>query len=446
MSIAEPQFSFAATERSINPWVAFIRRLGESQLLIFRATFVVFLTTTFIVVLIPSYYESTARLMPPDKPQLGGLASMLAVATEGDGAGSSAVNGLLADSLGAKSSGALYVGILRSETILNQLVQEFNLRHVYRERYAINARERLMRNTEVAEDRKSGIISITVTDHSPQRAAEIAAAYAENLNELTSQLNTSAAHRQRLFIEGRLSTAKQELDAAEKELSEFSSKNLTLDVKEQGKAMVEGAATLEEELISVESQLSGVEQVYSANNVKARALKARVDLLKRKLSELRGNGPVKPVANGDSDDFGMSISRLPSLGVDYYDLFRRTKIQEMVFETLTKQYELTKIEEAKELPSIKLLDKPEVPELKSGPPRMRIVVLVTILAFVGSCAWVAARDSWRKIDAADPRKAAILELGGVSRRAMLFAMSWIPRTFRRNAQSSSEGSGGGVVG
>jgi uncharacterized protein involved in exopolysaccharide biosynthesis len=407
---------------------------------------VAFLMTTLIVLLIPSYYESTARLMPPDKPQLGGLASMLAAATEGEGGGNSAVNGLLADSLGVKSSGALYVGILRSDTILNQLVEKFDLRRVYHERYIVDARERLLSNTEVTEDRKSGIISITVTDHSRQRAALIAAAYVESLNELTAQLNTSAAHRQRLFIEDRLKSAKQELDAAEKDLSEFSSTNLTLDVKEQGKAMVEGAATLEEELIAAESQLSAVEQVYSINNVKARALQARIDLLKHKLAQLRGNGPLTSLANGDSDDFGISIAQLPSLGVSYYDLFRRAKIQEMVFETLTKQYELTKIQEAKELPSIKLLDKPEAPELKSGPPRTRIVLLVTILAFFASLAWVATRDVWRKTDPEDPRKAALLELVEILRRIALSGLGVIQKVFRRNPDGSPEGREGGVVG
>ncbi len=409
MSVAEPQYEIAEPQEAKSPWVSYVSHVGASRHLIGKVVGITFLLTVVIVLLVPSDYQSTARLMPPDKPQLSGMAAMLAAASDEGGAGSG-VGGMLADTLGVKSSGALFVGVLRSATIENMIVDRFNLRKVYHERYLSNARERLHRNTEVAEDRKSGIISITATDHTRERAAQIAAAYAECLNQLMAQLNTSAAHRQRLFIEDRLKTAKQELDAADKDLSEFSSKNLTLDVKEQGKAMVTGAAALEEQLIGAESQLSGLEQVYASNNVRVRSLQARVDLLKRKLDELRGAPGAAGAQNDGTGDVGISISRLPLLGVTYFDLYRRAKLQEIVFETLTKQYEMSKIEEAKELPSIKLLDQPEIPELKSGPPRMRIVLLTTLLSFFGVLAWIWARGQWERIDSNDSRKAVILEL------------------------------------
>ncbi len=404
MSVAESQFAIGEAQEPKNQWVAIISKWEESRNLIAEVTLGVFLATALIVLIIPSSYQATARLMPPDKQQLGGIAAMLAAAGEGEGAAGSGVGGMLADTLGVKSSGALYVGVLRSTTVASLVVNQFDLQKVYRKRYAVDAREQLLRNTEVAEDRKSGIIGITVTDHSPQRAAQIAAAYVETLNQLMAQLNTSAAHRQRVFIEDRLRTAKQELDTADKDLSVFSSKNLTLDVKEQGKAMVEGAATLEEELIASESQLSEIEQIYSPNNVRARSLQARVNLLKRKLAEFRGTPGDTSMPAAGAGDVGISISRLPMLGVTYYDLFRRAKIQEIVYETLTKQYELTKIEEAKELPSIKLLDKPEIPEIKSGPARTRIVIITTLLAFFLALGWVWLRERWHNLPGGDTRK------------------------------------------
>src|SRR5205085_9372252 len=107
---------------------------------------------------------------------------------------------------------------------------------------------------------------------------------------------------------------------------DFSSHNLTLDVKEQGKAMVSGIAALEGELIAAQSQLSVLEQIYTANNVRVRSLQARVNELRNKLGELRGNSEDADSPKSDNGDFGVSVARLPTLGLTYYDLYRRAKI------------------------------------------------------------------------------------------------------------------------
>jgi len=408
MPAAPRPFDTAAFPESNREIVAVVSRILERRRDLLRAWAIAIAVITAIVFLIPSDYESVAHLMPPDKQQLDGLAAMMASA--GEEKAGSAISNMVFDSLGLKSSGALYVGVLRSNTILDTLVDRFDLRKVYHCRYRNDARKRLSEQTEVTEDRKSGIIGITVTDRSPQRAQQMAAAYVEMLNQLTAQLNSSAAHRERLFIEDRLKTAKMDLEAADKDLSEFSSKNLTLDVKEQGKAMVAGAATLEGELIATESQLSGLEQIYTSNNVRVKALQARVDLLKQKLTQFRGDSQQAGADADSRSDIGISISRLPVLGVTYYDLYRRAKIQEVVFETLTKQYELSRIQEAKELPTIKVLDKPELPEHRSSPHRTRLIALGTLLSFVAIIGWVWAAYRWERIDPEDSRKAVILEL------------------------------------
>ena len=345
-----------------------------------KAFAVGFLLAAIVSLLIPPTYESTSRLMPPEKQSLSGLAGLLAAATSEDKTGS-IVGGLMTDALGMKTPGALYVGVLKSRTIQDALVDRFDLRKVYGTRLRKSAREVLADRTDIVEDRKSGIISISVTDRSPQRAMELARAYPETLNNLTAQLNTSAAHRERVFIEDRLKSVKEELDVAAKNLSEFSSKNMTLDVKEQGRAMVEGAAALEGQLIAAESELSGLEQIYTTNNVRVRSLRARVDELKKQLSSLKGVNATTGVSEPNvPGEFGVSITKLPLLGVTYYDLYRRVKIEETVFEVLTKQYELAKIEEAKELPNIKVLDQAMVPETKTSPKRTLMTLGGALLA------------------------------------------------------------------
>jgi capsule polysaccharide export protein KpsE/RkpR len=442
MALAQTQFEARADRETTRGLVRLVSRIIEQKRMIGRAVAAAFVLITVTAFLIPSDYESTARLMPPEKPKGEGIAAMLATSGGEGGAANPALGSFLADSLGLKGSGALYVGVLKSTTVQDTLVDQFDLRKVYRKRYRKDADKRLAENTDISEDRKSGIISITVTDHSPQRAQQLAAAYVTTLNQLSAQLNTSEAHRERLFLEERLVAVKQDLATADKDLSEYSSKNLTLDVKEQGKAMVTGAATLEGELIATESQLSGLEQIYTPNNVRVRSLQARVDLLRKKLSELRGNGGgLQSPGSNQNNDTGISLSQLPVLGVTYYDLYRRAKIQETVFEVLTKQYELAKVEEAKELPVIKLLDDPQLPEQSSGPPRVRIILIGTLLAFCAVVGWIWFEDRWECMEVDDPRKTTILELSAVMSVALRPGFERFRAVLRRLVRRTKNGEG-----
>src|SRR5262249_20425746 len=143
-------------------------------------------------------------------------------------------------------------------------------------------------------------ISITVSDHDPKRAAALAQSYVEELNQLVAELSTSAAHRERVFLEGRLKAVKQDLDDASKEFSQFASKNTTIDIKEQGRAMVEAAARLNGEMIAAESQLKGLEQIYTPSNVRVRAVQARISELQRQLDKL-GKGVGKSDLSASSE-------------------------------------------------------------------------------------------------------------------------------------------------
>ena len=153
-----------------------------------------------------------------------------------------------------------FVAVLKSRTAQETVVRDFRLEEAYghpllRLRTSMeNARRQLEDNTEIEEDRKSGIISLAVIDKDPRRAAAVAGGYVDELNRLLATLSTSAAGRERVFLEGELAKVKKDLDSADLELSQFASKNGALDVKEQGKAMVEAAANLQGQMIAAESQ------------------------------------------------------------------------------------------------------------------------------------------------------------------------------------------------
>lgn len=380
--------------------VAWLRLLWNQQRFLAGVTLGGLLLATLLAFVIPKRYESTTRLMPPDSESTSGLAMAAALSGRVGGLGAFA-----GDLLGLKSSGALFVGILRSRTVEDRLIELFDLKKVYGVRLMHDARLALAQNTTISEDRKSGIITITVTDKSPHRAALMGQAYVDELNRLVAQLTTSAAHRERVFLAERLQAVKLDLDSAARDFGQFASKNTAIDIKEQGRAMVEAAATLQGQLIAAHSELKGLEQIYTGSNVRVRAVRARIAELQRQLEKLGGKeASPSDSASPPGDMLYPSIRKLPLLGVTYADLYRRTKIQEVVFETLTQQYELAKVQEAKETPSVKVLDAANVPERKSFPPRLLIMFLGTFLSFAFAVAWVLGNARWEETDPQDPRK------------------------------------------
>jgi capsule polysaccharide export protein KpsE/RkpR len=234
----------------------------------------------------------------------------------------------------------------------------------------------------------------------------MAGEYVSELNRVVTELNTSSAHRERVFLEDRLIRVQQDLESAEKNFSEFATKNTALDIPTQGKAMIEAAATLEGELIAAQTELEGLKQVYADGNVRVRSTQARVDELRRQIEKSLGSKSGDPGSGNGQNRQSLypSIRELPALGVGYADLYRNTKIQEAVFQTLTQEYELAKVQEAKETPSVKVLDAPDVPEKKSFPPRLLLIVLGAMVAMVSSVFWIFSKQAWEQTEQEDPQK------------------------------------------
>jgi capsule polysaccharide export protein KpsE/RkpR len=374
------------------------RLLWENRRALLRITAWGLAVATVIAFLIPARYESTTRLMPPDDQSSSPLAMVAALSGKLPGG----LGAMAGDLLGAKTSGALFIGILGSRTVQDDLVRKFDLRKVYSVRDWETARKRLASNTGISEDRKSGLITVTVTDHDPQRAAGMAGEYVVELNSVVNRLSTSSARRERIFLEERLQQVKNELEAAEKEFGSFASKNTAIDIKEQAKAMVGAAAALQGEIIATEAQLEGLKQIYTESNVRVRSLKARLAELQAQLNKIGGKDYNQD--NDKEDSLYPSIRKLPVLGEAYADLYRRTKVQEAVFEILTQQYELAKVSEAKEIPSVKVLDAPLAPEHKSFPSRLLIMTIGVFLSFAAGAIWIVGKTAWMEVPEDAPEK------------------------------------------
>jgi uncharacterized protein involved in exopolysaccharide biosynthesis len=388
--------------------VAKLRILWDRRRVLARVAGVGMLLSTLVAFLLPKQFESTTRLMPPDQGN-SSAAMMAAIA----GRAGSGFAGLASDFLGMRGSSVLFIGILQSRTVQDDLINKFDLRKEYARKRWEDTRTELAARSAISEDRKSGIISITVTDKSPQRAAAMAQEYVDELNRVVTELNTSSAHRERVFLEGRLGQVKEDLELAEKEFSEFASKNGAIDIKEQGRAMIDAAAALEGQLIAAQTELESQKQVFTDNNVRVRATQARIDELQRQLHKLGGTSkPIAPTPKGDDQPMYPSIRQLPLLGVSYADLYRQTRVQEAVFETLTQQYELAKVEEAKETPSVKVLDPPDIPEKKSFPHRLWIMLGGIFFFFSAGVVWILCGKHWEQLDPQDPGRVFAQEIIG----------------------------------
>jgi uncharacterized protein involved in exopolysaccharide biosynthesis len=376
------------------------------------------LLSTLIAFLIPARYRAVTRLMPPENNSNAGMAMIAALAggrggggggsSESSSSSSSGVSslGMLAgDMLGLKSTAAIWIGILRSETVEDRLINRFDLRRVYFSRYMTDARKDLENATEISEDRKSGILTIKVTDRNRERAAALAQGYIDELNKAVAQLSTSAARREREFIESRLQSAKKELDDTAEQFSQYASKNTAVDITAQERAMVESAAALQGQMIAAQSEMEGLQQIYTDNNIRVKTLRARIGELRRQLAMLGGqNESAEKQDSNTQDQLYPSIRKLPLLGVRWADLYRQIKISETVYDLLRQRYELARIEEAKEIPTVRVLDEAAVPEKKASPHRLLIILICTLVTFVGAAVWVIAENRWHQIDPQHPRK------------------------------------------
>jgi capsule polysaccharide export protein KpsE/RkpR len=276
------------------------------------------------------------------------------------------------------------------------------------------------------------VITIAVQDTDPVRARDMAQAYLDELNNLLTRTSSSSARQERIFIESRLHSVAADLEQAQLELSEFSSKNSTIDIKEQTRGLVEAGARVQGELLVEQSGLQSLRQIYGDGNVRVRETEARIASLQRDLQKMAGTSAPLTVEDAtsnhalanpsDQGEMYPPLRQLPRLAVPYANLYRRVRVQETVFELLTQQYELARLEEAKTIPVVSVIDSPGIPEKKYFPPRILLTLLCTFLAVAVTSAMIVVREHWRAADIRDPRKELVIEvLSDIRKRIFLIS-------------------------
>jgi capsule polysaccharide export protein KpsE/RkpR len=402
-------------------WAARALFLWGYRRLLLRVTAIsLLLSVTLCFFVIPKRYTASASIMPPDS---GGAGSMLMSALAGKG-GLGALGGIAASLLQQHNSTALYITLLESGTVANNLINRFDLRKVYHKRYYVDAAKHLAHETNITDEKKSGVITIKVEDTDPVRARDLVQSYLDELNKIVNRTSTSSARQERVFVERRLRDVQNDLENAQIDLSDFSSKNTTIDITAQTRAMVDVGARLEGEIVAERTGLESMRQVYSDDNVRVREEEARIGVLQRELNKLAGSSapPTTASSQQTAGELYPPLRQLPRLAVRYADLYRRVKVQEAIFELLTQQYEMSRLEEAKDVPVVHVIDAPGIPEKKSFPPRVILSAVLALLAFAVTSAFLLLRERWANVDNADPRKRLADAITGSIRRRRSLAL------------------------
>jgi tyrosine-protein kinase Etk/Wzc len=329
-----------------------------------------------VTYLIRPSYTATTRILPPQQQQsaaAGLLASQLG-----------ALAGLSGAALGIKNPADTYAAMIKSRTVADRLIARFNLRQLYERENGDDARKELASRTKVVVG-KDGLITIDVDDHDPKRAAELANAYVRELHELTQSLAVSEAAQRRVFFERQLKQAKEDLTKAEQELRSSGISEAALKTMPQ--SAVESVARLKAQVTAQEVKIGAMRGYLTESSPEFRQALQELAALRQQL------GKAEQANGGDSR----------GAGTEYVAKFREFKYQEALFDLMAKQYEMARLDEAREGSIVQVVDVAIPPERKSKPYRALMTAGTAVLAFILLFTYLLLSEWLRNIFSTDPK-------------------------------------------
>ena len=343
-------------------------------------------------------FTSTAKIMPPQQ-QNSGMAAMLG--SLGNVAG--AAGGIA----GLKTPSDLYVGLLESRSVADNLINRFKLKERYLTQTMDDTRSKLADASEFINGKKDGLISVSVNDKDAQFAADLANAYVYELTKLTKNLAFTEASQRRIFFETQLKDTKNKLADSEIALRTTQEKTGMIQPLAQVGAIISSVSQLKGTIAAKEVELNAMRTFATGRNPELLRIQEELRGMQIQLSKLEDNKA------GQAGDSTVPTGKIPAVGVEYMRSARDVKYYETIYELVAKQYELAKIDEAKESSQIQLLDKAMPAERKSKPKRALItlaglcggLILGISLAFARAAYVAACRDPkngnrWRQLSLA----------------------------------------------
>lgn len=322
------------------------------------------LITAIISLIITPVYRAETKILPPQQGLTIGMLSQIAGVPE-----------VASSAPGLKTPGELYIGMLKSRTVADSIIDRFNLMELYKTKYREDAREKLIKNVLLATiDKKSDIITISVEDEDPKRAADMANAFVEELKNLTKGLAVTEAAQRRLFFEEQLKDVKAALLRSEEAMRGFQEKTGALQVESQVKAVIEGIADLRAQIAAKEVEIKVMKTYSTPHNPDLQKAEEALKGLKAELNKLEAKG-------SSSHDPLMPTGRMPAVGTEYMRKLRDLKFNETLYELLTKQYEAARLDEARDAVVIQVIDKAIPPDKRAKPKRTLMVIIATFTGF-----------------------------------------------------------------
>ncbi len=337
---------------------------------ILKIAFGVGLLTAIVSLLLPFRYTAETVILPPQQnssasamfSQLGGLGSLASLMGSGF----------------LHNPNDMYAAMLKSETVENAVVRRFNLTGRYKVKLVSDARKVLDSNVKVKSNSKDGLIRLSVEDRDPQRAADLANGFVQELQNLTAKLAVTEASQRRLFFEQQLVEAKDKLADAEEDLKKTELKTGLIMLDSQGRAVIETVATLRGQIAAKEVQITAMRSFATERNPELIIAQQQLAAWRKQLAAMGGG------LNGGGDDLLMPKGQVPAAALEYVRKFREVKYRETVFELLAKQFEIAKLDEAKQGSLVQVVDPALKPDRRSFPKRTLMVLIATFLAFVVS--------------------------------------------------------------
>ena len=350
--------------------------LAKHKKMVLGFPLVVAILAVIYALLLPSIYTATTKILPPQQGQSAASAMMAQLGS---------IAGLAGGAAGIKNPADLYVGMLKSRTIADNLIKRFDLNAVFESKYQSNTRKAIEAKTAITAG-KDGIITIEFDDKDPKRAADIANAYVEELFNLNKTLAVTEAAQRRLFFEKQLEQTRDNLVKAEVSAREAMSQGGLIKVDDQGRTLVETTARLRAQATVKEVQIGAMRSFATEQNPQMLAAQQELQVLKNELAKIEGT------ANSKKD----SVSNDASEGMKNLGLLRDVKYYETVYELMAKQFEMAKIDEAKDPSLIQIVDKAVVPDRKSKPKRSLIVLLSALAAGFAAVLWAFIKEGMEK--------------------------------------------------
>ena len=316
---------------------------------------VVFAVLSAIVALLwPKTFTATARIMPPQQGQ-----SSLASAMMGQLGPLAALAGSALP--GGKNASDVYLYVLRSRTISDDLIDQFSLMKVYKQKTRTFTEDKLRENTQLTSGKEGGI-TISVDDRDPQRAADLANGYVDDLKKLTKTLAMTEAGRRRIFFEQEVQKAMDDLSRAEEGMKKTQEQTGIIMLEPQSRAMLEGIASLHAQVAVKEAQVQAMRSFATDENPDLKRAESELGAMRSELARLEAGKVGDSIADID-------LRKVPEKGLAYVRALRELKYREAVYEAMTKQYEIARVDEAKDSAIIQVLDQAVAPEIRTSPKR-----------------------------------------------------------------------------